>query len=164
MGLALSAFNATLAWLAEDGCVTDGALASSDKCGSTDYFWFRGVWFWNALKLELHLRALGPARAADAAAVGAALGRNWAHARGTLDPATRLSPNDWFANKTAQRGRGAADGDGAPRPSAVGCFKTQMALYWLALAEAGCADPARAARALLYTHRDGPPPPPPQPG
>ena len=34
--------------------------------------------------------------------------------------------------------------------SAVGCFKTQMALYWLALAQAGLESPAAAGKALLY--------------
>ena len=34
--------------------------------------------------------------------------------------------------------------------SAVGCFKTQMVLYWLALAQAGLESPAAAGKALLY--------------
>jgi hypothetical protein len=37
-----------------------------------------------------------------------------------------------------------------PYDAGVGCFKTQMSLYWLALAQAGVADPGPAERALLY--------------
>ena len=135
MRLAIKAFNVTLEHLQEggEGWVSDGPAVKSMSCGDTDIFWFRGIFFWNALKLHLHLRRLGPEHAADAAMVAEAITNNWLHVKKVLHYPTGLSPNNWFGE----------------RRGGVGCFKTQMSLYWLALAQRGVESPDAAAEALL---------------
>jgi hypothetical protein len=101
--VAVAAFNATLVYLEEHGCISDGPLVKEDSCADRDNFWFRAVFFWNTLKLYLHLRSLAAAEADDrdhyqqvAATVKGAILRNWVHVSRVLFR-SKLSPNDWFA-------------------------------------------------------------------
>ena len=127
LSVALKAFRVTTRHLQEHGFVSDGPLVKDSDCADRDNFWFRAIFFWNALKLFLHLRTLqAPEYAAAAEEVGAAITKNWRHLAGVLDKTSSLAPDDWFPKQAFAAPNGSSVPSGYMVVGAGNCVRSSI--------------------------------------
>ena len=115
---------------------------NSNNCEQGDNFWFLSIFYWNLAKLYLYLDD----KNSHKAQIAEDIKNNWAYvSTKVISPPTYLAPDNWVnpADKTL-------------------CPKTQVSLYWLALANQVVSSKTPANNDLLigqFPHSPSPTPP-----